>query len=438
MRVSAINRSQCLTGWYVVRRSMNNTASIYFKRFECRPPLITFPLPSQAKIIVVIPCYNEPHLLTTLHSLHACDPPRYPVEVIVVVNEAAQAPADVTRRNQQTVAETHHWTQQHGASLLGVQVIYVDDLPPKHAGVGLARKIGMDEALRRFVAVDYDGWIVCLDADCEVAENYLTVLEQEFLEHTPNSATVYFEHRLSSINDAELRQGIIHYELFLRYYVNGLRYAEFPYAMHTVGSSMAVRATVYARTGGMNRRKAGEDFYFLHKVAPHGGLRQITKTVVYPSARVSQRVPFGTGRAQAEWLRGERRPTYHPTTFEELKTFFSFVSDEYGRSEQETRARLSQLPLLLQHFLQENQYVATVEALKASTSLRGAFERRFFAWFDGFMVLKYVHYVRGLRHSEVPLQEAAVALLAKRGEAVRSTEEEVLLRAYRLLDRADP
>ena len=414
---------------------MENVASIYFKRFECRPPLIPFPLSPLTKVIIVIPCYYEPDLLGTLRSLWGCRPPARPVEVIVVVNEPEGATGSVRQRNQRTVAEARAWVEQHRAAHLVVHLLYVDDLPAKHAGVGLARKIGMDEALHRLTAAGTDGWMVCLDADCEVADNYLTELEEELLEHTPLSATVCFEHRLSSVPDETLRRGIIHYELFLRYYVNALRYAGFPYAMHTIGSCMVVRASLYARTGGMNRRKAGEDFYFLHKVAPHGKLREITQTTVYPSARVSQRVPFGTGRAQAEWLQGGRRHTYHPATFEELKTFFSFVSAEYERDEQTTQVATQQLPELVRRFLQENQYVDTVKTLKAGTSQPSAFERRFFAWFDGFMVLKYVHYAREHQHSEVLLPKAAADLLEKRGEAVPSLSTEELLKVYRWLDR---
>jgi len=51
----------------------------------------------------------------------------------------------------------------------------------------------------------------------------------------------------------------------------------------TVDSYIAVR--------GMNRREAGEDFYFLNKLAKLGDIGQIHATTVYPSARPSRRVP---------------------------------------------------------------------------------------------------------------------------------------------------
>lgn len=415
---------------------MTNTAQIYFKRFKCHPPLTASPLRADTKMIIVIPCYDEPDLLTTLRSLASCDSPRNPVEVMVIVNEPQNAPAVIRQSNERTVQEAKAWIAQYQGPL-SFSILYANDLPPKHAGVGLARKIGMDEALHRFAAIHYDGWIVCLDADCEVATNYLTVLEEVFLREEPQSATIYFEHRLSAVADPELRSGIIHYELFLRYYVNALRHAEFPYAMHTVGSSMAVRAELYARVGGMNRRKAGEDFYFLHKVAPHGKLREITETTVYPSARVSQRVPFGTGRAQAEWLQQieERRYTYHPAIFEELKTFFYFVAQQYAMTEEAIIRQVAQLPKPIHLFLEKHQYVRQVKVIKATTTQPVAYMRKIFAWFDGFMVLKYVHYAREHGYVSVPLLQAGKELLRKTDYSVNAASAEELLMSYRKLDR---
>ena len=49
-------------------------------------------------------------------------------------------------------------------------------LPKKDAGVGLARKIIMDEAFKRFSTLDHNGVIACLDGDCVVQENYIEEL----------------------------------------------------------------------------------------------------------------------------------------------------------------------------------------------------------------------------------------------------------------------
>ncbi len=115
------------------------------------------------------------------------------------------------------------------------------------------------------------------------------------------------------------------YELHLRYYIQGLRYSGFPYAFHTVGSAIAVKAFQYVKAGGMNRRQAGEDFYFVQKLVPLGGYFALNSTTVYPSPRESFRVPFGTGAAISRLMNnpGEEFLTYNFEAFRELRSLFT-------------------------------------------------------------------------------------------------------------------
>ena len=77
------------------------------------------------------------------------------------------------------------------------------------------------------------------------------------------------------------------------------------------------------KAGGMNRRQAGEDFYFIQKLVPAGGYFSLNSTVVYPSPRPSFRVPFGTG-ASITKLNESGEPflmTYNISAFDELRSF---------------------------------------------------------------------------------------------------------------------
>jgi hypothetical protein len=79
-----------------------------------------------------------------------------------------------------------------------------------------------------------------------------------------DAASIYFEHPTPEIYfDKKIIQSIISYELHLRYYIQKQKFIGLPYACHTVGSSMAVKASSYCKYGGKNTRKAGQDFYFL-------------------------------------------------------------------------------------------------------------------------------------------------------------------------------
>ena len=415
--------------------TLPDIAERYFRRFGFREEMLAHAPPAGIKLIIVIPCYDEPELLLTLNSLRDCSPPRFPVEVLLVINAGAHE-VEVKKRNRQSLRVATDWARQQHNDWLHLHCLWVDDLPPKHAGVGLARKIGMDEALRRFARLDYNGMIVCLDADCTVAPNYLQTLEQLQTEQSPGSCTLHFEHRAEQMEDPSLKQGIIYYELFLRYYANALAYSGFPYSMHTIGSSMAVRADIYALSGGMNRRKAGEDFYFLHKVVPLGTFRKVDATAVFPSGRLSERVPFGTGKAQQEWLDNpeKRGLAYHFDIFRDLKSFLSVVPALYKAEDGEYLRIMGAQPETVQDFMSKQNLQERINEIKANSASFKSFRKRFFAWFDGFKVLKFVHYCRDRYYKSVELPVTCNWLLEQHGFTATQEPSE-LLSLYRRLDK---
>src|SRR5207244_2084823 len=88
---------------------------------------------------------------------------------------------DILRQNQKTIQSLLDWRKEQKHSHVKFHLIHSPSLPKKHAGVGLARKIVMDEAAWRFSTINKDtGVIVCLDADCMVGKNYLSGIENHF------------------------------------------------------------------------------------------------------------------------------------------------------------------------------------------------------------------------------------------------------------------
>lgn len=409
-----------------------NYAKNYFNRFAS-PESILEEAPAPAcQMIVVIPCHNEPDLTGTLDALLACQLPSSAVEVITVVNQGENASEALARQNQQTIADFRKWHSnykaQDNSDNLKFHLIEALGLPKKHAGVGLARKTGMDEALRRFISLDFDGAIVCLDADCRVSENYLTAIESEFLLSNATVGELFFEHPWENEENPSLQSGIVHYELFLRYYVEGLRQAGFPHAIHTIGSCMLVKASAYARHGGMNKRKAGEDFYFLHKLVPHEPFVTVHGARVFPSCRTSDRVPFGTGKAQQDWLdkKEVHYPTYDPIVFAELRSLINSVPSFY-------RADLSPaiggLNPCSREFIGQHDYEEKIALIKSNCKTEEQFMKQFFQWFSGFLCLKFVHYLRDHFYPNTGIEQAASQLI----NSQESTSPK-LLKEYRLLD----
>lgn len=400
----------------------------YTRRFQVRAPYYAHPPSEDLCLSIVIPAYKEPDMLTTLRSLNDCRPPSGKVEIIVVINAPEDAIMESLQINEKAAGQIRQWETDEKPDFIQVLVIREEGLPLRHAGAGLARKIGMDEAAQRWTMIRKDGLILCLDADCTVSKDYLIAAEESFADPAVKVGHCNFEHLYHLEQDPLLQEGIIRYELHLRCYIHGLKMAGYPFAVHTVGSCMAVRASAYARAGGMNRRKAGEDFYFIHKLAPLGGWKDIPATM-YPSCRISDRVPFGTGRAQTEW---QKNPgtflTYHPEIYVLLMPLFHMAPAWYSDD-----VNLGVFSPAVRDFLTQSDIVNRVEKMKAQSNSAEVFQRRFWQWMDGFLVLKLTHYLRDRGFPNQPVQEVAQSLL-KAADRIPARSLPQVLEQFRHLD----
>lgn len=396
-------------------------------------PLIDSPPAFDLGLCVVIPAKDEnDSLIESLTSLRNCQTPLCSVEVIVVVNTSETDPPETVARNAESASAAREWADKHGDDRLRFHLLEAHALPRKHAGVGLARKIGMDEACRRLESVGRpDGVIACFDADSRCDPDYLVEIESLFRrDPCAHACSIHFEHPLAGDEfPSEIYQAIIDYELHLRTYVNAQRHAGFPFAVQTIGSSMAVRCHAYQAQNGMNRRQAGEDFYFLHKFTPLGTVRELTTTRVIPSPRPSHRVPFGTGRAVGERLASDSPGlTYAPTSFLDLGKFFD-------RLEEIRLAGSISLPHSVAAFLETQSFPERLAEIRKSVTTAEAFQNRFFRWFNAFLVMKYLHFARDRYHPDVEVTQAARWLLEQRGETPPATARDLLLR-WREIDRS--
>jgi Glycosyltransferases, probably involved in cell wall biogenesis len=346
-------------------------------------------------IVIVIPSYNEPDLSHTLDSLFRCAGGDFCVEVLVVFNSWLISPPEAKEFNRASYASALDYARRHNTPHFYLTPLLIEDLPGHQTGAGLPRKIGMDEAIKHFNALNKKkGIIVSLDADTTVAPNYLTELYKAFRKYKLNSATINFHHPVEHLGeDDPLRLSTELYELYLHYYRDALEYTGFPYAYHTIGSAFAVTADTYLRVGGMGRQQAGEDFYFLHKVFPLEKTRFIDTTCVYPQARTSDRVPFGTGPAVAKMMEDDSicKLTYQAAAFDELRQLFSLVDSFFGADNALISYKIQSLPPHLQYFLQEDVFLSKMDELNTHTANLSAFRKRFFSYFTAFKILKYMN-----------------------------------------------
>ena len=68
-----------------------------------------------------------------------------------------------------------------------------------------------------------------------------------------------------------------------------------------MGSTIICTTKAYIAVGGMPRRKAGEDFYFMQSLAKYKKIYFINDILVHPSSRSEKRVHLGTGFRMNEY-----------------------------------------------------------------------------------------------------------------------------------------
>lgn len=374
---------------------------------------------------LVIPCLAEsaslPQTLASLaadSSLTAAG-----LAVVVVVNNRLDATPVEKEDNQRTLnylkslRDTVHFS-------LGI----VDaaspgfELPLKDGGVGLARKLGHD-LLLPYLDYSRDPVIISLDADTLVKPGYAGAIMKHFRTAAGGGAVIPFEH-LPADGERENR-AIERYELFLRCYVAGLAFAGSPYGFHTVGSAMACRASAYLKCGGMNRRRAGEDFYFLQSLAKTSGVEQVQGTVVQPSPRRSDRVPFGTGRAMGVMLDNESDAIrfYRPECFHLLKAWLELAMNASSSRDISLFAQAEAFSANLGSFLEEQKFASAWQGFLGQHANTESLKAAFHGWFDAFRTMKLFHYLAETGYPRTEPEEVVSSFPQAWGETGLSLRE---------------
>ena len=398
------------------------------------PFLKTSPHPD-TECIVCIPAYNESRLLQCLDSLFQCHATERHTEVILLINDSLATASEIRLTNQAAFDAAQDWISGHQKEKLDFFVHYLSGLPPKHFGAGLARKLLMDEAVSRFNTLgNPHGVILSLDADTQVDKTYLSSLMHHFAENPSiDGCSIYFEHPLEGIRyPEEVYKAVSNYELHQRYYLQAIRSTGFPYAYHTVGSCFGVRAGAYCKAGGMNKRPAGEDFYFIQKLAVLGKYSECNTTRVVPSPRASDRVPFGTGPAIAKQLSEKDSPflSFHPELFSHLKEFYDAMNEFYTTDEPGTV--LEKLHPCIQQMSRVKGFEVEIAEIKANVASLAGFRKRFFRKYNMFWILKYLHFAEEKGFPKIEITKAASTLIGA-NEKISRVE---LLKAYRKTDRS--
>jgi hypothetical protein len=417
-------------------------ATEWLKKRALFPPLFSEDPDINTGIIVVVPAFDEPGIASLLDSLASCDEPRCRVELIIIVNANSTATGESLENNAVCIENILEWKKKNSGCFFRIYYFNAGQPALDDWGVGLARKTGMDEALRRYDIVnDQDGLIVSLDADCTVEKNYFTAIYSDLYKRKDRKAcSIRFEHPLAGQEfNEKVYKYVTLYELHMRYFYQAVRYSGYPYAFHTIGSAMAFRASAYLKAGGMSRKEAGEDFYFIQKLIPQGGYFTLNSTIVHPSPRTSGRVPFGTGTVVSKMMDDSAGQlfTYNPEAFSELRDFFSTVERLSDAGVAEIQAFYFTLPAGIRSFISSVEWHDRLTEIDNNTSGKDSFLKRFYAWFNMFRIVKYLNHVHTGMFQKRPVVDAAYDLLSSIGLHAKSRDPYELLLFYRKIEMTD-
>ena len=423
-------------GAYPVQQYLSRHASL---RVEPVPVLGEY-----VRALIVPACAESPELLGGYAAAAAAAPGR--TLCILVINAAEDASVGTHAANAHCL-EALRWrlapvrpVSLSCPAILGslshMDVLVLDGASPgqrlpRRQGVGLARRLGCDLALALWHSGQLrEPWLYNTDADATLPATYFTA-QHELLTRAPSVLLYPFRHQPSS--DLEVNLATWAHELRLRHYVAGLEHAGSPYALHTIGSTLAIHAKAYAAVRGFPKRRAGEDFHILAKLLKVAPAERLHTEPIMLASRRSTRTPFGTGSAVEGWLDSSapKLLLYHPACFSVLAQWLAALNDlAEHRDERRFQARLGLIQeparrVVLQYWESIDGPAALRAALlQAPSSLH--LKLRLHQHFDALRSLRLIHALRDTLYPSLPWQSALGA--AAWGEGLESsTLEEALL-----------
>ncbi|MAV65294.1 MAG: hypothetical protein CMG00_08910 [Candidatus Marinimicrobia bacterium] len=307
--------------------------------------------------------------------------------VIIVINNSENENKQIINNNEETQKYLNR-------SDFKFEIVYIDAfsnknaLPSKKAGVGLARKIGADLALKH----SKKSSIMCYtDADVILSKNYLKVINHYYEKNMCGCAIAGFKHQDNI--DSKITKNIRKYENFLYITAKKIKQAGSPYGYVSLGSCITCTSNSYISVGGMNSKKATEDFYFLQELTKHFQfMHVINKKIVYPSSRLSDRVYLGTGYRMNKALNEQKIKEiyFSDESFVKLNKLLSIIKESNRLNINELLDKTKDIGKL-NKFLELHGIKKIWKSLVKNTDY-DKFISQFNRWFDGLLTIKFLKY----------------------------------------------
>ncbi len=368
-------------------------------------------------IAIVIPACNEnPTLFESLHSINnsflsaTTENQTIPVVgYIVVVNNKKSSSIEVKENNRDLIHNLNNFSFSN-CPVITINLTKDGNEIPEKQGVGYARKYGMDFALLCKATI-----IACMDADTLVCDNYgkelvafynKCLLAKEEKSPIPVGAVTHFDHQKNG--DAQIEKISRDYEKYMRTHSTKLKETGTPFWLWALGPTIVSSSYGYAGSSGMNKRIAGEDFYFLqslvklHIQQKNNGFSKddirkalafpILDCTVSPQSRYSDRVLFGTGKKLMDVKHGKDTiQNYDKILYANIKSFLDAFVITKGNPEFLQKKTAMELPAIYQFLNNEDFFSMWKVLYRQNKESDKRIFSAFHSWFDGLKILRLFH-----------------------------------------------
>ena len=341
---------------------------------------------------IVIPVYNEINYIgNTLQSInHQNQDLLDKTLIILVINNSDTSAHEITTSNY----NTHQKIKEKKYNFEYIILDYYSSenaISEKFCGVGLARKIGLDFAMHYAYE---NSLLFCLDADTLISKNYLKIITQYYIKNNFLVATINFQHQLSS--DPIINKGIQVYEEALKDISSKIRKCKSPYGYVSMGSAIVCNAVAYVAVGGMSKKKAAEDFYFLQSLAKYTKIHHIQEILVFPSSRNEERVHLGTGYRMNEYHLNNsfKNLFFTDESYNVIKKIICLFENNYNQSYECINKELNKhFSNKVCNFIYEHNIENVWDKINSNAKTKDQFITFFHQWFDALKIMKLLKYI---------------------------------------------
>ena len=315
----------------------------------------------------------------------------------------------------------HSWCERN-APWFTLQNLMCDALPAARPGLAMARKVGLDEALRRMDNAVHESILILSSADVRYSRDYFVSVSEGLLyAQVPGACYSQFQYSGAGETDTVKRAAVL-YELYLHYLNVGASLCGFPYPLVVPAPAISLTATAYVKAGGYAATYNEQSTAFLARLNELGNFKRLPQAQLTLLARNQVRPGSEGARTIARMSRRGRSRLYvpHPNGFVLLYHLFSSLPELYLAQHLKLR-QVVDLGAPVHRYFDKLFFDEHIAKLRQNSRHLASFQERFFHWFNAARVMQFLKFLSDEIHPPMHVEHSLNVLLERSSWSHRET-----------------